>query len=268
MRRKISYLLLTVLSAFLLALAHPSFRDAVNATLDPRVLRKGFFTARYDLDATTMTYCASVGADGTVWDSQGIAGDAQVDNASSSTTITDTGTGHPFTNVAVGDLLLIDVAGVLTPREVIARADEDGVTVDEAIDLSAADYDFTYRDLTCGTASTSGWVYVGNLHNVLVTFNMPQYTGDGNGIDVRFEGAQSTPDGYWNPTQLYPIDKTVGGAATVQNLGTAGIAANLMIYLPEPVEYVRFGMMHNTADDGTDTTTDAEQITVIIVGEE
>jgi hypothetical protein len=268
MRRKVSYLLLTVLTAFLLALAHPGFREAVNASLDPRVTRKGYFTVRYDLDATTMTFCTAVGVDGTVWDAQDKAGDAQVDNSGSSTTITDTGTGHPFTNVAVGDELLIDVAGVLTPRGVIARASADSITVDEAIDLSAADYDFTYRDTTCGTASTSGWVYVGNLHDLTVFFDLSQYTGDGNGLDIRLQGSISTPDGYTNITQLWPTDKEVGGAATVANLLTAGETSNVMIRVQEPIEYIRLGMLHHTADDGTDTTTDAEQITAGILGVE
>jgi hypothetical protein len=265
------------LLASLIALGLGSLNDSVRAQVvqllitreAPRRLVKGYLADRYDLDsAGTLIYCTSVGAQGTIWDIDGIAGPAQVDNAGSSTSITDTGTGHPFTNVAVGDTLFINVAGTIYPRQVLARADEDGVTVDEAIDLSAADYDFTYRDQTCGTTSSSGWVYIGNRRNLLITFNMPNLSGDGNGVDIRLEGMDSTNDGYYNPSQLWPTDKTVGGAMTVWNFTTEGGPAGTKIDLPEPVEYIRLGMQHSVADDGTDTTTDAEQITVTIVGEE
>jgi hypothetical protein len=264
--------LASVLLAAVGFLAYSAYtpRDPVEADLGARVLRKGYFALRYDLDsAGTLIFCTSVGGSDSVWDVAGIPGGGEITNSGSSTTITSSGTtGAPFTNVAVHDTLLIDVDGTIYPRQVLARTDANTVTVDEAIDLSADDYEFTYRDQTCDTGADDGWAYIGDLHNVLITFNMPQVSGDGNGIDVRLEGMDKTDDGYDNPSQLWPLDKTVGGAATVQNFTTAGIASNQKIFLLEPVEYIRIGLQHSVADDGTDTTTDAEQITVTIVGEE
>jgi hypothetical protein len=225
-----------------------------------------YFYHRHDVDATAITYCRSEGQNGDPFGAP-MAIDAQVDNAGSSTTIDQaSATGEPFRDMGVGDTFFIHgvTAGSITPRSIVTASSSTSVVVDEAIDLSADNYNITWRNDVCGTAVTSGWISTAGLSNVTIGFFLTQYVGDGNGLDVRIEGTVETSDGTTNIVQLWPTGKTVGGAATVQNFTTAGIATNIFVNITAPVQKVRVGAFHNTADDGNDLTTNAEQITVAL----
>jgi hypothetical protein len=226
----------------------------------------GYFTVRYDLDATSITYCRSEGQRGDPF-APNKPNDYLVDNAGSETAVTSATAGEDvFLGMAAGDVIFITVDQVVYPRGIVTYTDTENIVVDEAIDLSGSDYPITWRRNNCGTAVTDGWLDIGNQNDVTITFFLKQYVGDGNGLDIRVEGTVESPDGTTNLVQLWPTGKTVGGAATVQNFTTAGIATNIMINVPEPVQKVRIGMLHNTADDGGDLTTNAEQITGIVHG--
>lgn len=65
--------------------------------------------------------------------------------AEGSTTVTAVGDNGAFTNVAVNDLLLINVDGVMYPRRVTARANENSITVDKAIWIRPGGVGFQYK---------------------------------------------------------------------------------------------------------------------------
>lgn len=229
-------------------------------------VRLGYMALRYDLDATSITYCRSEGKNGDPFGPP-MSRDYLVDNAGSETAVTSaTADQDVFLGMARGDVMFITVAAVQYPRGVLTYTDTENIVVDEAIDLSAADYPFTWRRNNCGTAVTDGWVNIGGMDDVTVGIFLKQYVGDGNGIDFRLEGTVQTPDGTTNIVQLWPTDKTVDGAATVQNILNTGITANIFINVQEPIDQIRLGMFHNTADDGADLTTNAEQITAVVFG--
>lgn len=229
----------------------------------------GYFYLRHDVDATAITYCRSEGQNGSVFE-DAMRVDDQVDNTASSTTVDLAATGGtPFTSMGVGDVIFIHgvAPGQIDPRGILTYTDAANIVVDEAIDLSAANYNISWRNHVCGTAVTSGWVSMAGLSEVSIGIMLKQYVGDGNGLDVRVEGTIETPDGTTNLIQLWP-DKTVAASASVQNFTAAGIATNLIVNITAPVQKVRVGAFHNTADDGNDLTTNAEQLTVVLYGEQ
>jgi hypothetical protein len=226
---------------------------------------QGYAMVRYDLDALAITYCST---------SDPLSGPGAVTNASSSTTITGADlTQDVFAAVEKGDVIYVTVVSTSTTytRGVLSKTDADNVVLDEAVDFGGNSYSWTYRDQTCGTASTDGWVSVSGLEDLTIGLFFPQMVGDVgvNGIDVRVEGTVKTPDGSTNPTQLWPTDKTVGGVVTVQNFDTAGVTSNVFINVTAPIDSIRVGMFFNTADDALgDLTTNAEQITAVLFGQQ
>jgi len=226
----------------------------------------GWFNVRYDLDSTSMIYCIVPG--GTVnspFDHQGKPGYATVTAAASTTLESAVALAGAFTGVSAGDLLLIEQPpGTVYPRTVLAVASVNSITIDEAITVTAAKY--TFYTPVCGTGASSGWIHIGNLSDATVSVMFKQINTT-TGVDVRIEGAMGVPDGAnLNITQLWPTDKTVAGAATTQTFTTAGITSNIMVSIPEALDYVRVGLDLTSTDDGTDTTTAAEQISVVVFG--
>lgn len=228
---------------------------------------QGYFMARYDLDATSITYCRSNGQGGSPYGAP-LAGVARVTNSASSTTVTGSDlTLDVFAAVEAGDVIYIHDGSTSTTytRGVLSKTDADNVVVDEAVNLGGNNFSWTYRDQTCGTAVTSGWVSAAGMDNLSVGIFFTNISDDGNGIDVRIEGTIQSADGTTNLVQVWP-SKDVAAAASVQNFTTEGITSNLFVNITSPLDSLRIGMFFNTADDGTDTTTDAEQITVILFG--
>jgi hypothetical protein len=225
----------------------------------------GHFMSRYDLDATTITYCRSEGQRGDPF-APPKPNDYLVDNAGSVTAVTSATAGQDvFLGMGTGDMITITVSQVDYPRGILTYTDTENIVVDEAIDLSASDYKITWRENKCGTAATDGWLDASNLINISVFFYLTQYVGDGNGLDVRIEAIVLTPDGTENLVQVWP-DKAVAAGASVQNFTTAGITSNLIVNITAPVQRIRVGVLHNTADDGNDLTTNAEQISAVLFG--
>jgi hypothetical protein len=231
---------------------------------------QGYFMTRYDLDATAITYCRSNGKGGSPYGAP-LSGPGQVTNAASSTTITGADlTADVFTAIAAGDTIYIHdgATGTTYARGVVTRTDADNVVVDEAVDLGGSNFGWTWRDQTCGTAVTDGWVSAAGLENLSVGLFFKQISDDGSGIDVRLEGTIHTPDGTTNIMQIWP-SKDPAAANTVQNFTTAGLVSNMIVNVTAPIDSLRVGMFFNSADDAAgDVTTDAEQITVVLFGQQ
>ena len=230
---------------------------------------QGFMTVRYDLDATSIIYCRSNGSGNSPFGAP-LSGVGAVTNASSSTTITGSDlTQDVFAAVGRGDVIYIkDGPGnTVYTRGVITKTDADNVVLDEAVDLGGDSFTWTYRDQECGTAATDGWVSAAGLENLSVGLFFKQVSDDGNGIDVRLEGTIKTPDGTTNVMQIWP-SRDPAAALTVQNFTVAGAVSNMIVNVTAPIDSLRVGLLFNVADDGTDTLTDAEQITIVLFGQQ
>lgn len=227
----------------------------------------GHFMSRFDLDRpdANMIFCRSEGIRGNPFGPPKPA-DYLVDNAGSETAVTSATSGQDvFLGMGAGDMITITVDQVQYPRGIVTYTDTENIVVDEAIDLSGSDYPISWRENVCGSGTTAGWLDTSNLSNMSVFFYLTQYVGDGNGLDVRIEGIVMTPDGIENLVQVWP-EKTVGAVASVQNFTVAGIRTNLIVNITAPVQRLRVGVLHNTADDGNDLTTNAEQISAVLYG--
>lgn len=210
----------------------------------------------YDLDdATNYRYCASTGLNATVW------GDwypqtKKAKTSGSSTTITsNTASDGVFQNIAAGDILLFTETettgqtyrGQSAYRYVVTRTSADSIVVDSAIDLSGG-HTFKYRNVSCGTASTSGWVPVNGVTAGNFQLSVSQITTDTAGISYKVECKMDGGD----PTVI------VGPTTVLDTVAAYGVVWY------EPWDYCRFGFKIVTADDGTDTTTAKEILTLVL----
>ena len=220
------------------------------------------FTLKYNLDATTTTYCVLRGNnDVTRPEGDWKVGTSHLKTSGSATAVTENTTdAEPFRDLAVGDVIS---ANGLT-RVITAKTDNSNITVDSEVNW-AAGFPFTWLDLDCGTTSTDGWMDVSNFTNRTIIFQLEQANVDTNGIDVNWQ-CKGTYNGA-EAVQVFPDNSS--GAAVTNFL--EGVAASLegrkAINIPEPWTECRVGLVINTADDGDDTGANAEQITVGFIGE-
>ena len=75
-----------------------------------------------------------------------------------------------FARVDLGDVLLIYLDNSVTEYLIVlTNADDDTVTVEDAIDLTNS-ATFSYRKFVCGTADTDGWIPVHGKGTVMMGF--------------------------------------------------------------------------------------------------
>lgn len=213
---------------------------------------KANFAIRYDVDSATKTYCVVNGSNGSPFGSPTKIS-TKVETSGSSVTITAvTALSAPFTNVAIGDTLVFSVSGEDVVRTVVTNADNDTVTVDEAIDLSAgAGYAFSYWEPVCGTTAASGWIKVRGWSAVLMTVAYVQ--GDLDTLDVVFECQDTSYDA--NIVQVYPgaastcgfgaLSTNVCQFATPATLPAASLTVSLTA---NQYEACRVALMFGTTD--------------------
>lgn len=213
--------------------------------------------AGYDLDSTSLVYCNSVG-DGGVLSAPRVMKEKVKTSGSSTTVTSNTASAGAFTLVAVGDLLwfprteqvpLANGSAVGAWRYVTARASADSITVNAAIDLSSG-YGFGWRDVTCGTADTSGEVPVSGFDAINFVGQIDQISVTG-GIDYVVECRPDGPAARWS-TVIGPTNKT------------AVWAGGNVAY--EPWAFCRVGFKIGSADDGSDTGADAEKVGAYFTG--
>lgn len=255
--------LLALLSAFL---ALPAISHAQSGGLV-----SGLLFGRYDLDATSYTFCRLQGqGGGTSPLPQAFQLPAAVETVGSSTTFTaSTAATAPFRDVVAGDVLVIPIgAGVTaTPvtvlRSIVSKTSSDEVVVDEAYDLGTTGVVLSALSQKCGTGEQDGWQNVSALRNVQATVQIDQMSGAG-GIDVQWWCRSAQPDA--KAVQYYPDNSA--GAAT-RNYTAAGTEARTIVAFVDEAScaQIRVGMLWHTNDDGADTGADRERITVTVSGE-
>ncbi len=204
---------------------------------------------RYDLDATAETYCSLSQREVAV--SVRIA-------AATSTTVTGTGA---FTNVAVGDMIFgtdsLAGGGETYTAVVVARASANSITVESALTLTSAT--LFYRTLTCGTGATDGAFPVSRYHDFTVQFDVDQLNVTG-GIDGRLL-CKTSPGAQW--AQVYPVLSAGTVTPSYVNLSAVG---PWLKEVSGAYDQCRVGMLIHTSDDGGDTGSNSERVTITIKG--
>ena len=242
----------TVLSALALALLTllPTIAEAQGQPVS-RTLG-----VKFDLDSASYTAVCTTGANNNTLDSP-IAGRSRVGNSSSSTTITaEDGTLDIFALLAVGDILWINVSGTTYERRIDTKTSDDEVVLNEAIDLSADDDGYTWGwfDAT-STTGDSCWVPVRAFSDWVFTVAVEQISVTG-GIDIALQ------------CKPYGTGSAAVTASSVTNVTTAGLSGRIMYYSAPGFrpDACRVVFKIGSADDGTDTGADAEQINVYFTG--
>jgi hypothetical protein len=202
--------------------------------------------AVWDADSGTYQYCATKGMDnGNAGRNKIPASHAKISTSGSSTTVTSTvsGTGA-FTNVAVGDPLFINDDGVMLLRAVTARASADSITINAAVDVTGAS--FEYRTFACGTADTSGAIPVSGFNSL--TFQIDLAQENSASTDYKVECRLFGPGAEWGIIAGPTNDTSTFNDFVTSNIG---------------FDECRVGVAVNT-DDGGDTGANAEKYTILL----
>lgn len=212
------------------------------------VERIGIAYQRYELDATTMTY-GSVA-------SRPCGG--AVETSGSSTTISaDQAAADAFAGVVNGNVLVIYTDPPSVRLVTGVAGVPDAVVVDEAINLTTPTR-CEIRSQTTGTTSAVGWIDVSRWTGVSAWVDLAQYVGDGNGVDWQIECRGVMENG--TTTIVFPESSPPQNDTAVFS-DWIGIGTDYF----SPHE-CRFGIKHNTADDGNDLTTNREILNVHFTG--
>lgn len=138
-----------------------------------------------DVTGTSYTYCKLVGKNGDPF-AAGNVGRGTIETSGSSTTVVESVTGsNPFTEVAVGDLLVIQIGSTVYRRAVTARASAASITVDAAIDLGTVGVSWTWYQQKCGTGAEDGWLDAGAAYQINVLYQID--TINATSIDTSLE---------------------------------------------------------------------------------
>ncbi len=165
-----------------------------------------------------------------------------------STTVTSVNSDSPFDNVAVGDVIIVNNAGVMDFRKITARASANSVTVDRPIKIASTGIGLRYQKYYVIADPIDGWIGVEGNDAIAWTFDVALNANTGGVIsDVR---CSSMP----GSTADVQVDTdTVASAAT----GTAVTSVDLRL-VPQ-YRFCKFSMEFGTGDD---TDTAAEIISV------
>lgn len=181
--------------------------------------------------------------------------------ASASTTLTAV-SGAPFTNVRVGAMLhFVDLNGTDFRRTVTVRNSATSVVVSGAsLTATSALIQPDSQNVSCGTGATAGWFDVSIYNKFDVQVEVGQQVNTG-GIQFHL---QCRASGEAQAVQQYPAltFPTVASSYTpaLTGVGPLGLGTS------DPFFQCRVGMFIVTADDGNDLTTNAEQVTITIIG--
>jgi hypothetical protein len=169
-----------------------------------------------------------------------------------STTVAAVATNAAFTDVAVGDLLLIPITGgEVYERKVTAKASVNSITVNQAITIPAAGVPFSYRRFYYSTnpadilaVPVAGWSRA--------VFNWAvQANANTGGVVCKLECTRKDagwPTGAW-VTQPLPITTIASGATTVDDAGLFSSISEVIDVEARGYTHCRMGFRFGTGDD-------------------
>lgn len=183
--------------------------------------------------------------------------------AANSTTVTAV-SGTPFLNVSVGAMLhFVDINGTDYRRTVTVRNSDTSVVVSgAAITVTSAQIQNDSANITCTTSQTSsvGAFSIVGFSKWGVQVDIGQQVNTG-GLSFHLQ-CRTTDAGQW--VQVYP-ELTI---PTMTLSYTSAITSTGRFSLETQSIYTscRVGMFIVTSDDGNDLTTNAEQVTIQLIG--
>lgn len=216
-----------------------------------------------DTDVTAVEYCSAEGAQG-VWSTNGKRIPGLITSVGSSTSWTSTDSDlNAFTDgtnglLAAGDYVVARPPGGQSDTPIVAvvvTVADDTLTVGTAGNVSSGSgWTIEWFDVTCGTATTNGWYDVEGWDSVIFTYAVDQISVTG-GIDLRPECRTSAKG---QPRVVVTAD---GAEDSVTATGSGSYS---IVLFESAFSECRFGAYIDSADDGSDTGADLEQVTLTI----
>lgn len=163
----------------------------------------------------------------------------------------------PFQNVAVGDILIFNIAGEVAYRRVATRADADTITINSGLTVPAAGVNFAYRKRFYSTDPQDGWIPVRGYDVVTFVVQVDLNANTG-GVISSIECATITAEGSFGvPDVIFEEDTaTVASAATGTDVSTVDLR------LKPQYTHCRAGVRIATTDDADAANEDID----IVVG--
>ena len=247
-----------ITALFLAALFVPSVRA------EERVAN---YALLYDLDSTSIIYCRVTGENGDPFGGPIRADQKLKTSGSSATVVSNTASSSAFLLVSVGDILVVDTGVGTTQRRIVtAKASDDSLTVNAAVDWSAG-YKFGFLKQACGSTATDGWIdFPAGYDQKLISFHLTQINGVTGGIDMRVECKGGEQDA--QPRRVYPTTTSTdcGGGTSAGgfcNFTTAGITTgDFDVLVVEPRRACRVGLLIHTSETAESVEADNERITI------
>lgn len=149
----------------------------------------------------------------------------------------------PFENVAVGDMLILNVNGEIFYRKVATRADADTITVNTGVTIPAAGVTFSYRKRFYFSDPQDGWIPVSgfDVATFMVQVDANASTG---GVVSSIECATFTTDYFGVPDVIFEED-----TATVAT-GAVGTDITTIDFRLKPnYTHCRASVRFGTGDD-------------------
>lgn len=211
-------------------------------------------TAHRDYNSASFEYCSMNGQAigvgvGNSSTTKNKIGRVRISATANSTTVNGVGA---FNNIAVGDELIVSVAGVMEYRTVATRASADQITIDTVFlptTLAVTNAEFEYRTSTCGATDSSGAIGVDGFSKM--NFQVQVDAISATSLDYELECRMRGPASGWTIV-VGPTNKTSTGRFMIPT--TADEAARLNTGWGE----CRVGLKMNTDTAG------AEDITILM----
>lgn len=190
------------LASLVLCLLLPSTALAQWTTIAQKV---GYGIYAKDVTGASYTYCKLVGYGGDPF-ARGNEGRGRIKTTGASTTVDEATAGeNPFTEVAVGDMILVQIGSTVYRRAVTARASAAQITVDSNITLTGNAW--TWYRQQCGTGAEDGWLDASRFYQLNVVYQVDTInaTSIDRSLECRLGGGTAT----------VVADATSGGSWTV-----------------------------------------------------
>lgn len=149
----------------------------------------------------------------------------------------------PFESVAVGDLLILNVAGEMYVRRVASRADADTITVSAGVTIPAAGVNFSYKKRWYFADPQDGWIPV-RPYDVIDFMTQVDSNTDTGGVVANVECAQFGVENLGVPDTLVEVN-----SATVATTTSGTSTTTIDLRLLPHITHCRAGLMFGTTDD-------------------
>lgn len=226
----------------------------------------------YDLDAATPIYPKITGRNGDPFGGS-IPGAGKIKTTGSSVNVTEVTVGtNPFTDLEVGDPIIVRrIDGTIDRRIIVTRTDAANVVLDTAVDWSAPGFNFSWYNTSFGAAATDGWVDTSRFSGgVKFTIQYEQgdfATGFQYWVECETEGLDPKPNLVFpgETTDCGPGGTLVTNTCQIATAGATTSRMAVVISADENTGKCRVGIQRNGADT-SDAGAALERVSISVTG--